>query len=153
MNLRHLIYKLIKQSAFSYDDLTHYINQGREIKTSAQTITNKFNPNSDSHLPNIFEYEQALELMNGWQALADYAASKFNAVVVALPGETVIGDMSLLDSFLNAGVKSGIFDYEFKRAWEDGRIDPAEFARLKQHNLDLIGARLALIAQLELVVK
>lgn len=151
MNLRHLIYKLIKQSAFSYDDLTHYINQGRDIKTSAQTITNKFNPNSDSHLPNICEYEQALELMNGWQALADYAASKFNAVVVALPCETIVGDMSLLDSYMDCVESQGSIAHSFKQAWEDGRISAQEFAEIKANTIYSIGHQLAFLAAIEAV--
>lgn len=135
MNLRHLIYKLIKQSPFGYDDLANYINQGRDIKTSAQTLTNKFNPNSDTHLPNICECEQALDLLNGWPALADYAAGKCGAVVVPLPADDEFaGDMSLLDGFMEVAEAHGEFAKQFKEVIADGRVTAAEFEQLQTVN-------------------
>lgn len=147
MTIKHLAYRIAHNSALGIASLAEAMG------LSAQTLTNFLNVNSDTHNLHIARFEMLVDFANGNLAVAEFFGNKANAAVVPLPTNTIIGDMNLLDAFLNAGVKSGSFDYEFKKAWDDGRIDAVEFARLKQLNLDLIGARLALIAQLEQVVQ
>lgn len=153
MTLRHLFKKLIDQSSYKYDDLANYINQGRTIKTSAQTITNKFNPNSDTHLPNVDECEQTLDFMNGWPALADFAAGKCGAVVVQLPPVDEFGDMALLDGFIEATEAQGKCASTFKKAYEDGNIDNQELLEIRAAYYAAIAKQLAVFKRIEALVR
>jgi hypothetical protein len=122
------------------------------MKKGKQMLTNKLNPNSESHNLNISEFEMLANLTDGNLAVAKHFAAKANAVVVPLPQVVASGDMNLLDAFLTVNIKSGSFDYAFKNYWDKGRISPTEFDKLEQLNADLISARLAFIAKIESLV-
>jgi hypothetical protein len=153
LTLRHLFKKLIDKSSFKYEDLANYINQGRTIKTSAQTITNKFNPNSDTHLPNIDECEHALDLMNGWPVLAEFAAGMCGAVVVKLPPVDDWGDMNLLDGFMEATEAQGKCAATFKKSYEDGNIDNRELLEIRAAYYAAIAKQLAVFERIKALVR
>lgn len=118
-----------------------------------KVLQNKLNPNSETHYLNISELEMLADFANGNTALAEYFAQKDNAAVVPLPACEITGDMSLLDAFMEASSQDGMFAYEFKQAWADGRVTVQEFERLEKIQFESIGKRLALLAEIRRVVR
>lgn len=118
-----------------------------------KVLQNKLNPNSETHYLNISELEMLADFANGNTALAEYFAQKDNAAVVPLPACEITGDMSLLDAFMEASSQVGMFAYEFKQAWADGRVTVQEFERLEKIQFESIGKRLALLAEIRRVVR
>ncbi len=119
-----------------------------------KVLQNKLNPNSESHFLNIDEFEMLADFTSGNKSVADYFAQKANAAVVCLPDDCVVnGDMSMLDAFMQVTMQDGTFAYEFKQAWDDGRITVAEFERLEKIQFESIGKRLALLAEIKRVVR
>lgn len=150
MKLRHFFYRIIDQSSSTYSDVAEFINLGREAKTSAQVLTNKFNPNSDSHLPHIEECEAVLDMLGAWPALAELAAARCNRVVFSLP-EADVSDVGLLDSWLVSDERRGVVSKKFRKAYEDGRISEKEFLEIEKSIHQEISAVLSFLANVERV--
>lgn len=144
MNLKHFFYRLIDTSEHSYKSLAEFINThaNREAKTSETILRSKFNPNSTSHYANLEDAHCLLDLAGGWPALAEYAAIRCDRVVVKLP-DGGDGDMGLLDSQMKVEVARGIVSEEFMKAFADGRIDDAEWEKIKAAKYKEIASGLA----------
>lgn len=132
MTLRHLLHRLIHDSAPGITGVLEYLNAGRQNKMSLQLLTNKVNANSESHTLNVQEAEAAIDRINGNIAIAEYFAAKSNAVVVVLPDDGPMGDMCLLDAFLQCQKSQGDFSAELMKDYADGKIDEREFARISK---------------------
>ena len=147
MTIQHLAYRL-----------AHSFNGGvvalaSVMGKSDKVLSSKLNPNIDTHHLNIAELDMLADFTDGNLTLAEYFAQKDNAAVVPLPACEITGDMSLLDAFMEASMQDGQFAYEFKKAWEDGRVTEQEFTHLEKIQFDSIGKRLALLAEIKRVVR
>lgn len=118
----------------------------------AQVLTNKLNPNSETHHLTITELETLADFTNANTAIAEYFAEKAGAVVVPMP-EIEQGDMGLLDSYMAADAERGMISTRFMRAFADGRIDPREFNEIKLQTYQAIAKQLAWLAEIERVVR
>lgn len=147
MNLKHLTYR------FAHDYAGGITRLADEMGKGAQVLTNKLNPNTETHHVTINELEIIGDFTGNNLRIAEYFAQKQNAVVVALPATAVTGDMGLLDGFMEAISFDGDFAYTFKKAWEDGRVTEQEFAALEKIQYDSIGKRLALLAEIKRLVR
>lgn len=143
MKLRQLLHRLVDDFAGGRQIVLEAWNFGREKnKMSEQMLNNKLNPFSESHNTNVNELELALDVVNGWHAMAEFAAQKCNAVVVVNP-EIPESDMGGLDLFLSIMTASGTFAKEFQDDYADVVIDAKESARLDEKTDALIAAVLA----------
>ena len=147
MNLKHLIYRCAHDYPGSIARLSDEMGRG------AQVLTNKLNPNSETHHLTIAELETIGDFTESNIAIAEYFAHKANATVVALPTEAPSGDMSLLDCYLHTAEANGRLSTDFRQAWADGNIDAKEFAQLKQDTNALIGQQMAFLAEIERLVR
>lgn len=143
MNLRQLLQLVVNTSEVGKQAVLEAWNFDREKnKMSEQVFNNKLNPFCESSNVNITELERALDSVNGWHSLAEFAAQKCNAVVVINPSIPE-SDMGGLDLFLSIMAANGAFAKEFQDDYADGIIDAAESTRLDIKTDDLIAAVLA----------
>lgn len=152
MTLRHLLRRLVYASPAGITGVLEYFNAGRTNKMSLQTLTNKVNFNSQSHTTNIDEFEQAVDLINCNYQVAEYFAAKCHSIVFKLP-DVEVGDMALLDGFMDIMREIGDISTEFQKAYADGNINQKEFARICQEISDAQSKLLAFQAKINLVVQ
>lgn len=154
MNIRFLVHRLINQTQFGYAGILEVVNLGRKNKMSMQMLTNKTNPHSKTHSYDLDFYEMILDTINGHAAVAEYHAQKANGVFVELPpDDEVVGDMSLLEAFMQACIAAGDFAQEFQNALQDNRITPLEMEKMRKKMHAHIALQLGVLAKLEEVVE
>lgn len=146
MTIRHLAYRI----AHSYPGSVNRL--AAEMGKGVQVLTNKLNPNSETHHLTVDELQMIADFTGRNLEVADFFAQKADAVVVPIP-EIEQGDMGLLDAYLAADVERGMISQRFMRAYADGRIDPQEFEEIKIQTFSAIAKQLAWLAEIERVVK
>ena len=147
MTIKHLAYRLAHESARGISSLAQDMGKG------AQVLSNKLNPNSETHHLTIAELEMLADFTNNNLAIAEYFAAKIGAVVIALPSDVPASDMSLLDAFMQSVIDGGEFAQSFNAAYADGRVTHEEFCALKAKTYHMIAAQLAFLAKIEQGVK
>lgn len=152
MTLRRLLHRLIYASPPGITGVLEYFNAGRVNKMSLQTLTNKVNFNSETHNTNVDEFEQAVDLINCNYEVAEYFAAKCNSIVFKLPNVQV-GDMALLEGFMDIMTEIGEISTEFQKAISDGRISQNEMDRIAKEIGDAMSKLLAWQARVSLVVR
>jgi hypothetical protein len=152
VRLRHLLHRLIYASPAGITGVLEYFNAGRVNKMSLQTLTNKVNFNSTSHTTTTDEFEQAIDLINCNYEVAEYFARKCNSIVFRLP-DIEIGDMALLDGFMDIMKEIGEISMEFQAAMSDGRINQNEMNRIAKEISDAQSKLLAWQARVNQVVQ
>jgi hypothetical protein len=152
VTLRRLLHRLIYASPPGITGVLEYFNAGRINKMSLQTLTNKVNFNSETHNTNVDEFEQAVDLINCNYEVAEYFAAKCNSIVFKLPNVQV-GDMALLEGFMEIMTEIGEISTEFQKAISDGRISQNEMDRIAKEIGDAMSKLLAWQARVSLVVR
>ena len=153
LNIRFVLHQKVSQTKFGYVGVLEAINLGRSNKMSTQVLTNKLNPHCESATINVQELELIADVVDANLDVAEYFASKVNAVVFKLPADdSAMGDMSLLEAFMDATIRAGDFAQEFQSAWADGRITPNEFNKLRDKLHGQIATQLAMLAKIEQVM-
>jgi hypothetical protein len=152
VTLRRLLHRLIYASPPGVTGVLEYFNAGRKNKMSLQTLVNKVNFNSETHNTNVDEFEQAIDLINCNYEVAEYFAAKCNSIVFKLPSVQV-GDMALLEGFMEIMTEIGEISTEFQKAISDGRISQNEMDRIAKEIGDAMSKLLAWQARVSLVVR
>jgi hypothetical protein len=137
MNLRTVLYHLVHDSQAGAAELE------RSLMLQAGYLQNAVAPSqADSHHMNAKVLEKLLDFIpNGNISAAKFFAGKANATVIPLPtGMGHVGDMELLDGFMNVVRELGDFSGEFQKAWDDGRITSKEFELLKIQWHEMVAA-------------
>lgn len=117
---------------------------------SKNVLQKKVDPNEADHHLRLDESVKIQKFSND-KRIVKAMAQELGGVFIDLPADEVVSDMGLLDTFLKATLHDGMFANEFQRAWADGKITQDEFKRLKARIYQLIGARLAILAEIERV--
>lgn len=131
MTIKHLAYRIGHDFSGSVAGLASLMNKGEVV------LTNKLNPNSKTHFLTIQEFEMMADFADRNTDVAEYFASKVNAVVIKLP-ELPESDMALLDLFMGAMVELGEVSSAFQKAYADGKITPKEFSVISSEIDDVI---------------
>jgi hypothetical protein len=137
MRLRDLLYHL------AHDNSGGVVALETRLRAKEKYLQNGLNPNmAETHHINVSVMEKLLDFIpNGNMEVAKFFASKANATVIPIPViADGIGDMELLDGFLNVTRELGEFSGEFQKSWADGRITPKEFELLKIQWHEMVGA-------------
>jgi hypothetical protein len=137
MNLRDFLYHLAHDYPGGASEL--------EVRTGAgkNYIQNGVAPSlADSHHLNARVLEKMLDFIpNGNMEAAKFFALKAHATVIPIPTSLGnVGDMELLDGFLNVTRELGEFSGEFQKSWADGRITSKEFELLKIQWHEMVAA-------------
>jgi hypothetical protein len=117
-----------------------------------QVLLNKLNPNTTTHHVTVSELEQIADIADANLPLAEYFATKINAVVIRIL-ECNGSDIEILDAFMDVIKELGSFSAEFQRDWADGRITPQEFRRLTKEAARLQATVLSFMARVEQLVE
>jgi len=147
LTITHLAYRIAHEFTGSVVALAAMMGKGQQV------LTNKLNPNYDSHHLSIEELEMMGDFTNRNIDIARYFADKANAVVVKVPDAPMDGDMSLLDGFLDITREMGEMSFEFQKSWADGEITKREFQCIKSEVSDVQSKLLAWLAAIERVSK
>ena len=147
MTIKHFAYRLAHDSPRGIASLADDMGKG------AQVLTNKLNPNSETHHLTIAELETLADFVGGNQRLAEYFAAKANCVVVELPSDDLPNDMSLLDVFMAAQIAAGKFSQALADAILDGDVTAEELEIIKTANREAIAGLLAILPNLQRWVK
>jgi hypothetical protein len=118
MNLRDLLYHL------AHDCVGGVVTLEARLRCKDKYLQNGLNPNmAETHHVNVSVLEKMLDFIpNGNMEAAKFFASKANATVIPIPvGMENVGDMELLDGFMNVVRELGDFSGEFQKSWADGR--------------------------------
>lgn len=135
MNITHLAYRLAHQYKGGVVGLANMMGKNDRV------LASKLNPNVDTHHLNIDELSMMADFTNTNYELADYFATKANAVVVKLPEFPTDTDAGLLDGYMSIMRELGDLSHEFQQDYADGRIDAREFERIA-HNISLVHSKL-----------
>jgi hypothetical protein len=119
---------------------------------SQNVLNKKVNPQVDTHKPTLRESVNIQTLSNDFRVL-QAMAHELNHVALQLPVDIELGDMGLLDAYLQTAEANGQLSIDFRVAWADGSISRAEFNKLKDDTHELIAKQLAFLAEIERVVK
>jgi hypothetical protein len=131
LTIKHLAYRIAHEFVGSVAGLASLMNKGDVV------LRNKLNPNSTSHFLTIQEFETIVDFAECNLDVAEYFASKVNAVVVVMP-TLPEGDMALLDLYMGAMKELGEVSSEFQKAYADGTITSKEFARISDEIDDVL---------------
>lgn len=154
MKLKRLLHQLVMGAADSVEVLCARMQQREQMldpyapKRSLQVLRNKLNPDSASHHITLDELELLAEFTGTWVPIANYFAQRGNAVCVPLP-DVALGDMGLLDAFMDVSIQQGNFAIEFQKAWADGNISEHEYQRLHAAIYAGISKQLGLLKEIE----
>lgn len=117
------------------------------IGLSGAVLRGKVNPNDAAHKLTLDEALR-MQTLTGDHRILHAMAEELGYVCIQLP-EAGASDMGLLDSFMSVLKELGEFSSEFRKDWEDGNIDAAELARLRQEFYEMQQAGLALMHSIE----
>lgn len=137
MNLRTLLYHLVHDSQPGAAELE------RNLMLKEGYLQNSVAPSlAETHHMNAKVLEKLLDFIpNGNMQAAKFFAGKANATVIPIPmGMGNVGDMELLDGFMNVVRELGEFSGGFQQAWADGRITPKEFDVLQVQWHEMVAA-------------
>lgn len=147
MTIRHLAYRIAHDYPGTVIGLAAHMGKG------AQVLTNKLNPNSETHHLTITELETLADFTNANIAIAEYFAHKANAVVVPLPLVPDESDMGLLDGYMAIMKEMGDLASRFQTAYADGDITTKEFEQIEAEVVDVQSKLLSFQAQIKRVVR
>lgn len=103
------------------------MNFGKRKPITIGTLRNMLTPTTHSHVMNIVAFEQVVDALDANFAVGEYFLHKANAVAVPLPSDDVtVGDMALLDAFIDSDKARADFRAAFQSAWQDGSINKKE---------------------------
>ena len=117
-------------------------------KSYGQVLINKLNRNNSLNHLYADEFEQIVDLTNSNLAVAEYFASKANAVVVKLE-ECSGSDMEILDSFMSIIKEMGELSAEFQQRYADGNISQDDFLRITREARDVHVRLISFISRVE----
>lgn len=146
MTIKHLAYRIAHEFAGSVAGLASLMGKGEVV------LRNKLNPNSETHFLNIQEFETITDFAERNFEVAEYFASKVNAVVVQLP-TLPESDMALLDLFMGAMKELGEVSAAFQKSYADGNITRKEFAEISSEIDDVLAKLLEFKAAVKRVVR
>lgn len=147
MTIKHLAYRIAKQSQLGHASLAEAMGE------KSQTLTNCLNVNASTHNLNITKFELLAEFSNGNLAVAEYFAAKANAVVVLLPSVPDESDMALLDGYMAVIKEMGELAVSFQTAYADSNITQKEFDAIDAEFVDVQSKLLAFQSQIKRVVR
>lgn len=123
------------------------------MDASANVLNKKVNPNIDTHRALLTEAVKIQQITQDYRVLHAMASALGFVAVPLLDEDEIVGDMSLLDSFMSVAEAHGDFAKAFKQALEDNRFTPAEFELLKDFNCHTIAEMLSHEASIERLVR
>lgn len=148
MTIKHLAYRVAHDFSGSVAGLAALMDRGQQV------LSNKLNPNNETHHLTISELEMLADFTNTNLAFAEFFAAKAGAVVVDLPADDVIvGDMSLLEAFVQSSIAAGDFAQEFQTAMADSRITQKELEKMRQKMFKHIALQLGVLKRIEAVAE
>lgn len=122
------------------------------MKRNPTVLSHKFNPNNSTHFLTTDELEMLGDFADANIEIAKHFAAKGNAVVVLLPAIPDVGDMELLDGYMDVVHQLGELSHEFQKDWADGNIDPKEYARIKNLGDEVTSHLQAFLERIKLMV-
>lgn len=146
MTIRHLAYRIGHSFKGSIAGLASMMGKGEQV------LSNKLNPNSESHHLNIQEFEMMVDFTAENLMVAEYFAAKANAVVVKLP-DAPNGDMALLDAFMKITTELGDASTKFQKAYADGDISNFESDLIAKEIDDVVSALVEFKACVKRIVR
>lgn len=152
MTIRHFAHRIAHDFEGGIEGLLNFLNIGRTTKMGLQVLTNKLNFNGKDHHLYIDEFEQIVDRTNRNFEAAEYFAHKVNSVVIRMP-DVIESDMALLDVFMSAMKELGEVSAAFMKAYDDGDISNAEFAKISSGIDDVLAKLLEFKAAVKRVVK
>lgn len=152
MNIRTLLHRLVNDAVGGMPRLLEAFNYGRKNHMSMQMLTNKLNPNSESHTTNVQEFELAGDTLNLNLQYAEFFAAKINGVVIVLPNVDE-GDMAILDGFMQITKELGDVGMKFQQAYADGAVDKEDVKVVSKEIKETVTALLAFESRLESMCK
>ncbi len=122
------------------------------IGVKSSTLSNKVNPNVDTHHLSLDEAVGIMAITQNYNMLKAAAAALDHAVV-EMPTEKLAqnGDLELLDGCLILQKEMGEVAEAFRKAWEDGNIDSQDLKDIKREMYDVFSQGLAVINCLEAI--
>lgn len=147
MTIAHVAYRLAHNFNGGVVALASMMGKGEKV------LASQLNPNTDTHHLSIESLEMMADFTNGNFDVAEYFATKANAVVVQLPNIPDLGDMGLLDGYMNIMRKFGELSARFQSAYADGDIDQREFESIAHEVSAVQGELLAWQASIKNVVR
>lgn len=148
MNIRNLIHRLVHDSVGGLPRVLEAFNYGRKNQMSMQLLTNKLNPNSETHTTNVQEFELLGDTLNVNLQISEYFATKCNAVVFVLP-DVDEGDMAILDGFMQMTKELGDVGMKFQLAYADGSLDKTDVKVIRKEIKELVASALAFDKRIE----
>jgi len=124
LTIIHFVYRIAREYKGTIAGIASMMGRNEKV------LASKLNPNVDTHHLNIDELELLAEFTDTSIDVAQYFASKANAVVVRLPDMPDGSDLCLLDAYMQIMKELGELSAEFQKAFADGVINRKEFSRI-----------------------
>lgn len=117
----------------------------RMAPMSPNVLNKKVDPNVDTHHLRLDESVKMQSIAGDFRILHAMAFT-LNHVAIPLPNFDAIGDMELLDGFMDIIRELGELTQEFQASWADGRITKNELSRIQSEGED-VQCRMAIFMQ------
>lgn len=114
---------------------------------SPNVLQNKVNPMVVYHKLTLSEAVR-MQALTGDVRILHAMASELGHVAVPVLGYEGVSDMELLDGYMDSITALGEFTAAFQLSIADGRVTPAEMARMEALSYELIQRHLALMMRL-----
>lgn len=114
---------------------------------SPNVLQNKVNPTQEHHKLTLSEAVR-MQALTGDVRILHAMASELGHVAVPVLGYEGVSDMELLDGYMDSITALGEFTAAFQLSIADGRVTPAEMARMEGLSYELIQRHLALMMRL-----
>lgn len=144
MTIMHVLHRL----ALRYRAGTGVKQLARDLGLNEQVFVNKMNPNNSTHHLYAEEIDPIVSLLDT-DEVAKYFASQRGMVCIKLHGFDGLSDQALLDLLIGLEVEKSQWLDKIRQALEDGRVDRAEFAKIKKEYEEFAAAGAEVMARIE----
>ena len=128
MTFRHVLWLLARDYAGGARQLA------LDIGKPGKVFEQKLGLHDNAHVPNIDDAELVLDACpHGNVLAAEYFSNKANGVFVPLPDISNLGDMAMLDAYMQIMRELGDLANEFQLSYADGVISNIEFENIGIH--------------------
>lgn len=139
MELTALLQALVANTPHGLQIALAEINSARETKMSEQVLNNKLNPYFENDHLNVPQIEAIIRSLNLYLPVAQFYASKANAVVFVLPAITETG-AEVSDAFMDITRELGEVCSKYQDAYKDKRICKRDFKQISKEFDDVVAS-------------